>query len=227
MTRTLLVQELCSNLPVTVPLLPLSEVERGFLILPIYSGPDGFIRKHTNKPYSASQIGLLVVCLPSQFAGGIYMCDTTKKEHITLNYSPYVVDAGVGYVRSNPSLAPRIQPLKAVVMKVLGSPELMNQGTLTFPILYLYPYHSPPSAKELVDLIGGIFDCLTDGILGVFCSYAYPTAPPVASNSIEHVLKDGDYLLYSAFKSCGLDTSALLFLTPEIGMLLFWSAHNP
>lgn len=49
-----------------------------------------------------------------------------------------------------------------------------------------------------------MFDLLTGGILGAFCSYAYP-----ASESIAHVLKDGDYLLYSAFKSCGLDTCAL------------------
>ncbi|GLA64866.1 hypothetical protein AtubIFM54640_006600 [Aspergillus tubingensis] len=42
------------------------------------------------------------------------------------------------------------------------------------------------------------------GILGAFCSYAYP-----ASESIAHVLKDDDYLLYSAFKSCGLATFAL------------------
>lgn len=74
-----------------------------------------------------------------------------------------------------------------------GQPQPISTSCLPF----LLP-------KELVYLVCGIFDLLTGGILGAFCSYAYP-----ASESIAHVLKDGDYLLYLAFKSCGLDTCAL------------------
>ncbi|GAQ39186.1 hypothetical protein AtubIFM56815_007646 [Aspergillus tubingensis] len=171
--------------------------------LDVYSSPDGFIKKHINIPYLDNQFGLLVVCLPSQFTGGnLYVrhnkqirhldwspassstiqwaafyddCEleimpVTGGECITLVYDLYSVGAGVGYVHPKPSLTPCMQPLKAAVMNILGSPDLMSQG----------------------------------GILGAFCSYAYP-----ASESIAHVLKDDDYLLYSAFKSCGLATFAL------------------
>ncbi|PYH38574.1 oxidoreductase [Aspergillus neoniger CBS 115656] len=171
--------------------------------LNVYSSPDGFFKKHFSIPCSDNQFGLLVVCLPSRFTGGnLYVrhnkqvrdldwspassstiqwaafyddCEleilpVTGGECITLTYGLYAVDAGVRYVHPRSSLTPCMQPLKAAVMNILGSPDLISQG----------------------------------GILGAFCSYAYP-----ASESIAHVLKDGDYLLYSAFKSCGLDTFAL------------------
>ncbi|PYH69790.1 oxidoreductase [Aspergillus vadensis CBS 113365] len=171
--------------------------------LEVFSSPDGFFKNHTNIPYSENQFGSLVVCLPSRFTGGnLYVrhnkqvrdldwspassstiqwaafYDDCEREIvpviegklITLVYRLHAVDAGVRYVHPRSSLTPCMQPLKAAVMRILGSSDLMRQG----------------------------------GILGAFCSYAYP-----ASESIAHVLKDGDYLLYSAFKSCGLDTFAL------------------
>lgn len=36
----------------------------------MYSGPSGLFRKHVDTPRSESQIGSLVVCLPSKFKGG-------------------------------------------------------------------------------------------------------------------------------------------------------------
>lgn len=36
----------------------------------VYSGPDGLFQKHVDTPRSKTQIGSLVVCLPSAFKGG-------------------------------------------------------------------------------------------------------------------------------------------------------------
>ncbi|PWY80072.1 oxidoreductase [Aspergillus eucalypticola CBS 122712] len=164
-------------------------------MLDVYSSPDGFKREHITSPDSENQFGLLVVSLPSRFTGGnLYVrhnkqvrdfnwspassstiqwaafyddCEreivpVTERKLITLVYKLHALDAGVRYVYPRSSLTPCMQPHKAAVMNILGSPDLMSQG----------------------------------GILGAFCSYAYP-----ASESIAHVLKDCDYLLYSAFKT--------------------------
>ncbi|OJJ72730.1 hypothetical protein ASPBRDRAFT_54535 [Aspergillus brasiliensis CBS 101740] len=165
--------------------------------LNIYSGPDGFFRKHIDTPRSANQIGSLVVCLPSRFTGGnlyvrhnkqVHDLDwspvssstheigpVTEGERITLTYNLYAADAGIGRIVYDLTLRPRVEPLQMALMKMLDSTGFMLQG----------------------------------GILGVFCAYAYPTASPVASYSIDLVLKDSDYLLYSAFNSFGLETTAL------------------
>lgn len=133
---------------------------------------------------------------------GLRILPVTGGECITLTYGLYAVDAGVRYVHPKPSLTPCMQPLKAAVMNILGSPDLMSQGTSP---TYIYtPAFPSYCQRNLLILVCGIFDLLTGGILGAFCSYAYP-----ASESIAHVLKDGDHLLYSAFKSCGLNTFAL------------------
>ncbi|KAJ5634104.1 hypothetical protein N7528_001946 [Penicillium herquei] len=51
-------------------LLAVRRVELELYKLNTYSGPSGIFKKHVDTPRSKSQIGSLVVCLPSQFEGG-------------------------------------------------------------------------------------------------------------------------------------------------------------
>ena len=49
----------------------MNTIEANILSSPkVYSGPSGLFQKHVDTPRSQSQIGSLVVCLPSLFKGG-------------------------------------------------------------------------------------------------------------------------------------------------------------
>jgi hypothetical protein len=51
-----------------------------FLLMQVYSGPSGLFRKHVDTPRSEQQIGSLVVCLPSEFKGGIFTVQHDKQK---------------------------------------------------------------------------------------------------------------------------------------------------
>ncbi|GKZ27218.1 hypothetical protein AbraIFM66951_004797 [Aspergillus brasiliensis] len=187
----------------------LDEIERKLLpSFNIYSGPDGFFRKHIDTPRSANQIGSLVVCLPSRFTGGNLYVRHNKQVH-DLDWSP-VSSSTVQWAAFYSDCEHEIGP-------VTGGERI----TLTYNLyaadagigrigydLTLRP-RVEPLEMALMKMLDSTEFMLQGGIIGVFCAYAYPTASPVASYSIDRVLKDSDYLLYSAFKSFGLETTAL------------------
>ncbi|BCR94529.1 uncharacterized protein AKAW2_11575S [Aspergillus luchuensis] len=169
----------------------------------VYSSPNGFIQKHINIPYSENQFGLLVVCLPSQFTGGnLYV--RHNKQVRDLDWSPAS--------SSTIQWAAFYSDCKLEILPVTGGECI----TLIYGLYavgagvgYVHPKTSltpciQPLKAAVMNILGNPNFMRQGGILGAFCSYAYP-----ASESIAHVLKDGDYLLYLAFKSCGLDTCAL------------------
>lgn len=60
--------------------------------------------------------------------------------------------------------------------------------------------------------------CLTDthyylgGILGIYCSHAYPHTSPVAQELLPSILKGSDLMIYSIFQSFGIECAILPIL---------------
>ncbi|GKZ31795.1 hypothetical protein AbraIFM66950_000645 [Aspergillus brasiliensis] len=176
--------------------------------LNIYSGPDGFFRKHIDTPRSANQIGSLVVCLPSRFTGGNLYVRHNKQVH-DLDWSPVsslTVQWAAFYSDCEHEIGPVTEGERITLTYNLYAADA-GIGRIVYD-LTLRP-RVEPLQMALMKMLDSTEFMLQGGILEVFCAYAYPTASPVASYSIDLVLKDSDYLLYSAFNSFGLETTAL------------------
>ncbi|GKZ65604.1 hypothetical protein AnigIFM50267_009373 [Aspergillus niger] len=155
---------------------------------------------HVAFPYE--QLELELVTIAKAFTGAII---ENLPEGKAVNFEFFPADQSLGATLASHRALMNYRPDIAV--------GALHQGTRRFPQKRHEPEVEVPSDREPYRTFFVILDrpdFLTGpgGILGVFCAYAYPTASPVASNSIELVLKDDDYLLYSVLKSFSLDTSA-------------------
>ncbi|KAL3262364.1 hypothetical protein ABHI18_002874 [Aspergillus niger] len=155
---------------------------------------------HVAFPYE--QLELELVTIAKAFTGAII---ENLPEGKAVNFEFFPADQFLGATLASHRALMNSRPDIAV--------GALHQGTRRFPQKRHEPEVEVPSDREPYRTFFVILDrpdFLTGpgGILGVFCAYAYPTASPVASNSIELVLKDDDYLLYSVLKSFSLDTSA-------------------
>ncbi|GLA01144.1 hypothetical protein AnigIFM60653_011002 [Aspergillus niger] len=167
---------------------------------PLTSEPELQYIIHVAFPYE--QLELELVTIAKAFTGAII---ENLPEGKAVNFEFFPADQSLGATLASHRALMNSRPDIAV--------GALHQGTRRFPQKRHEPEVEVPSDREPYRTFFVILDrpdFLTGpgGILGVFCAYAYPTASPVASNSIELVLKDDDYLLYSVLKSFSLDTSA-------------------
>ncbi|KAL4987017.1 hypothetical protein BDW68DRAFT_178189 [Aspergillus falconensis] len=183
--------------------------------LNVYSGPSGHFRKHVDTPRAANQIGSLVVCLPSAFQGGKLSVEH-RGQKVEFDWSE--------------SSETKIQ-WAAFYSDCEHEIETITHGdrvTLTYNLYVTEPVGvGVPSPMAIIDpraypaysWIRNLLmqdDFMKDGgVLGIFCSHAYPHSSNVVELQLPRALKGADLVLYSVFESLNLDVEVLPVLEKD------------
>ncbi|KAL4937863.1 hypothetical protein BDV06DRAFT_215581 [Aspergillus oleicola] len=180
--------------------------------LNVYSGPSGHFKKHVDTPRASNQIGSLVVCLPSGFTGGKLSVehhgqkvefDWSEGSENTIQWAAFYSDC------------------KHEIETITGG----DRVTLTYNLYVTEPVggviSSPTSIVEpkslpVYEWVRELFmqeEFMKDGgVLGIFCSHAYPHTSKHASTQLPRSLKGSDLVLYSIFNALGISTTILPIL---------------
>ncbi|KAL3461651.1 hypothetical protein BJX64DRAFT_289064 [Aspergillus heterothallicus] len=177
--------------------------------LNVYSGPSGLFRKHVDTPRATNQIGSLVVCLPSKFTGGNLNVEHNGKR-VTFDWSEKS-DTAIQWAAFYSDCEHEI--------------ERTTQGdriTLTYNLFVTDPIGEPiPGPSTVIDprtlstyvwmkdLLAQDDFMKRGGILGFYCSHAYPHSSSLAYTYLPESLKGADLVLYSVFQSLGIELAIL------------------
>ncbi|KAJ5193865.1 Oxoglutarate/iron-dependent dioxygenase [Penicillium cf. griseofulvum] len=194
--------------------LPFRKLSAELYKLNVYSGPSGLFRKHVDTPRSPSQIGSLVVCLPSYFKGGNLVVRHEGKQ--------------VAFDWSHQS-ASTIQ-WAAFYSDCEHEIETITEGdriTLTYNLYVTEPVGGsiPPSLivdPKSLPLYCFLKELIIDpgfmkkgGAFGFYCSHAYPHTSNEARMLLPRALKGADLVLYSVFKSLGIHIDVVPVIIEE------------
>ncbi|RAL14764.1 2OG-Fe(II) oxygenase [Aspergillus homomorphus CBS 101889] len=180
--------------------------------LNIYSGPSGHFAAHVDTPRSKSQIGSLVVCLPSEFSGG-KLTVRHGGQQTAFDWS--------GSSRSAIQWAAFYSDCEHEIEKVTEGHRL----TLTYN-LYITetPGADPDTAspvlqpqafplyKAMQEILSNPRFMVQGGVLGMFCSHAYAHASDDADARLPRALKGADLVVYSVLKLLGAQVNVLPIL---------------
>ncbi|KAF9887164.1 hypothetical protein FE257_010418 [Aspergillus nanangensis] len=199
---TILIDSTTSDAPLEKsspqPILPASSFSQ------IYSGPLGLFRKHVDTPRSENQIGSLVVCLPSRFKGGMLIIQHNR-QLLEFDWSPQS-ESAIQWVAFYSDCEHEIQTVTDG-----------NRITLTYNLYVSEPVGSIHPQDGIVlpqslPLHGFLKDLMCDprfmsqgGVLGVYCSHAYPHASEIANMQLPRGLKGADLVLYTVLQSLGIE----------------------
>ncbi|CAG8894967.1 unnamed protein product [Penicillium egyptiacum] len=188
--------------------LPFRKMHAELYKLNVYSGPSGLFRKHVDTPRSESQIGSLVVCLPSHFKGGNLIVQHEGKQ-VEFDWSHQSA--------STIQWAAFYSDCEHEIKRITEGDRI----TLTYNLYVTEPVRGliPPSlivdpkSLPLYSFLEGLVKepsfMEEGGALGFFCSHAYPHASDEAPVLLPRALKGADLVLYSVFKSLGLEIDIL------------------
>ncbi|RAK82179.1 2OG-Fe(II) oxygenase [Aspergillus fijiensis CBS 313.89] len=177
--------------------------------LNVYSGPSGHFATHVDTPRSESQIGSLVVCLPSQFSGG----------RLTVRHGGQ--QSAFNWSESSQSA---IQ-WAAFYSDCEHEIETITEGhrlTLTYNLYITQAPTAKIDASSLVlqpqsfPLYNAVHEIFSNprfmeqgGVLGMFCSHAYAHTSNDAHVRLPRALKGADLVVYSVLKTLGAEVSVL------------------
>ncbi|OJJ67117.1 hypothetical protein ASPBRDRAFT_78662 [Aspergillus brasiliensis CBS 101740] len=177
--------------------------------LNVYSGPSGHFRKHVDTPRSEHQIGSLVVCLPCQFAGGNLTVqhhgqetnfDWSRQSSSSIQWAAFYSDCE--HEIETVSSGHRITLTYNLYVREMP-------GAILAPI-------RPVLDPQTLPLYGLIKSLLTTpgflkdgGVLGVFCSHAYPHSSELAELQLPRALKGADLVVYAVFEALGIPVRIL------------------
>ncbi|KAL4884962.1 hypothetical protein BJY04DRAFT_214846 [Aspergillus karnatakaensis] len=175
----------------------------------VYSGPSGHFRKHVDTPRSDTQIGSLVVCLPSLFKGGKLNVEHhgQKVEFDWSTKSGTAIQWAAFYSDCEHEIETITEGDRIILTYNLYVTEPVG-GAIASPTAIVDPKTLPMYGwmKNLLTKK----DFLRDGgVLGIFCSHAYPHTSNLAQSHLLRSLKGADLVLYSVFKSLGVEVEVL------------------
>ncbi|KAJ6084515.1 hypothetical protein N7486_011315 [Penicillium sp. IBT 16267x] len=182
-------------------------IEAELYKLNVYSGPSGLFRKHVDTPRSKSQIGSLVVCLPSAFKGGNLIVRHKGKEmdFDWEHQSADVIQWAAFYSDCEHEI------------KTITHGERI---TLTYNLYITEPLEAeaPGSLidanrlvlyEELKNTLQNPGFMPKGGVLRIFCSHAYPHTASNVETLLPRGLKGGDMTVYVALRSLGIKVDVL------------------
>ncbi|CAD0094426.1 unnamed protein product, partial [Aureobasidium mustum] len=175
--------------------------------LNIYSGPSGKFRAHVDTPRSETQIGSLVVCLPSAFEGGI------------LSVSHQANTVGFDWSASSPaSQTPSIQ-WAAFYSDCCHEVQEVTAGhrvTLTYNLyasrgsgFLAGQKHSMdathlPTYQPLINLLRSRTFMAEGGSMAIGLAHAYPYTHALMHRQLPSALKGADMMLYEVLLALNL-----------------------
>lgn len=175
--------------------------------LNIYSGPSGKFRAHVDTPRSETQIGSLVVCLPSAFEGGI------------LSVSHQADTVGFDWSASSPaSQTPSIQ-WAAFYSDCCHEVQEVTAGhrvTLTYNLyasrgsgFLAGQKHSMdathlPTYQPLINLLRSRTFMAEGGSMAIGLTHAYPYTHALMHRQLPSALKGADMMLYEVLLALNL-----------------------
>ncbi|KAJ9193161.1 hypothetical protein DTO164E3_5523 [Paecilomyces variotii] len=171
--------------------------------LNVYSGPSGLFRKHVDTPRSQNQIGSLVVCLPCEFKGGRLLVrhDGQEVDFDWASASTSTVQWAAFYSDCEHEIETVTEGHRITLTYNLHVTEAVGLSLLPNPVI-------DPKSLPLYEYVKGILEnpavLKEGGVLGFFCSYAYPHTAKYANEALPRSLKGSDLVLYSVFKSLGI-----------------------
>ncbi|KAG2416014.1 hypothetical protein HFD88_007206 [Aspergillus terreus] len=187
------------------------EIRAELYKLNIYSGPSGLFRRHVDTPRARDQIGSLVVCLPSAFQGGDLMVRHGGKQ-VNFEWS----DRSASAIQWAAFYSDCEHEIKTVTegerITLTYNLYVIENGGASIPPSNVL---DPKKFSLYTFLEGGLRqpDYMTQGgILGIYCSHAYPHTSPVARELLPSILKGSDLMIYSIFQSFGIECVILPIL---------------
>ncbi|KAJ6018151.1 hypothetical protein N7451_001530 [Penicillium sp. IBT 35674x] len=182
-------------------------IEAELYKLNVYSGPSGLFQKHVDTPRSKSQIGSLVVCLPSAFKGGNLIVRHNGKE-IDFDWEHQSAD---------------VIQWAALYSDCEHEIKTITEGdriTLTYNLYIAEPLEAdvPISLidakrlalyEELKSTLQNPGFMPKGGVLGIFCSHAYPHTASNVETLLPRGLKGADMTVYVALRSLGIKVDVL------------------
>ncbi|PIA93152.1 hypothetical protein CB0940_05228 [Cercospora beticola] len=186
--------------------------------LNVYSGPSGMFKPHVDTPRSSSQIGSLVVCLPTAFSGGALAVRHQGHEIVHDWSSSSSSNDNDNAQQTAPSIhwAAFYSDCEHEVLPVTSGHRLTltynlflapGTGLLAFgrisPPQLLDP-KSLPLTKHLNSLLGVPTFLPTGGFLGIHLIHAYPHTHKDLHAFVPNMLKGADMAIYESVTACNL-----------------------
>ncbi|KAJ5810586.1 uncharacterized protein N7503_002804 [Penicillium pulvis] len=182
-------------------------IEAELYKLNVYSGPSGLFQKHVDTPRSKSQIGSLVVCLPSAFKGGNLIVRHNGKE-IDFDWEHQSAD---------------VIQWAAFYSDCEHEIKTITEGdriTLTYNLCIAEPLEADAPISLLDAKRLALYEELKStlqnpgfmpkgGVLGIFCSHAYPHTASNVETLLPRGLKGADMTVYVALRSLGIKVDVL------------------
>ncbi|KAG9628967.1 hypothetical protein KCU95_g3237, partial [Aureobasidium melanogenum] len=175
--------------------------------LNVYSGPSGKFRAHVDTPRSETQVGSLVVCLPSEFEGGV-LSVSHQANTIRFDWS----------ASASTSQTPSIQ-WAAFYSDCSHEVQEVTAGhriTLTYNLYALRgsgflagKKHSMdatrlPTYRPLVDLLRSRTFMVEGGSMAIGLAHAYPYTHALLHRQLPGALKGADMMLYEVLLALNL-----------------------
>ncbi|KAG9571687.1 hypothetical protein KCU97_g15840, partial [Aureobasidium melanogenum] len=183
------------------------EIRAELYKLNVYSGPSGKFKAHVDTPRSETQVGSLVVCLPSEFEGGI-LSVSHQANTIRFDWS----------ASSSTSQTPSIQWV-ALYSDCSHEVQEVTAGhriTLTYNLyasrgsgFLAGKKHSMdatrlPTYQPLVDLLRSRTFKAEGGSMAIGLAHAYPYTHALLHRQLPSALKGADMMLYEVLLALNL-----------------------
>ncbi|KAH0368867.1 hypothetical protein KCU65_g3789, partial [Aureobasidium melanogenum] len=175
--------------------------------LNIYSGPSGKFKAHVDTPRSETQIGSLVVCLPSGFEGGVlsvsHQANTIKFDWSVSSSTSQI--PSIQWAAFYSDCSHEVQEVTAGHRVTLTYNLYASQGTGSLA----GKKHSMdaarlPTYQPLVDLLSSRTFMVEGGSMAIGLSHAYPYTHALLHRQLPGALKGADMMLYEVLLALNL-----------------------
>ncbi|PLN86495.1 hypothetical protein BDW42DRAFT_158595 [Aspergillus taichungensis] len=181
--------------------------------LNVYSGPSGVFQKHVDTPRAANQIASLVVCLPCSFKGGILHVQHNNREveFDWSSHSPCSIQWAAFYTDCEHEIKQITEGERITLTYNLYATDAVGDVDVPLNSTVISPETLAPY-RFLRSLVQEPSFMKEGGVIGFYCSHAYPHSSALAKIQLPSALKGSDIILYSIFKSLGMEVDVLPIL---------------
>ncbi|CRG83902.1 hypothetical protein PISL3812_01258 [Talaromyces islandicus] len=193
--------------------------------LNVYSGPSGHFKAHVDTPRSGSQIGSLVVSLPSKFSGGSLIV-RHGAEQVDFDWaatSGSHVQWAAFYSDCEHEITKVTDGHRITLTYNLHAVDLVGGVLLANPVI-------DPKTLPLYGLIESLMrstEIAKGKRIGIYCSHAYAHTSNIAKKRLPHHLKGSDLILYAISKHLGYSVSVLPVLDYDRGFDVVGTRLHP